>query len=76
MNDTQLGQSETFSLLNDMVDQANQAYAGQVDPSTGAVLEGVSWIHEQLQSLASMTVTKYVSAGSPPEIVPGNNTIA
>jgi hypothetical protein len=76
MNDTQLGQPEAFSLLNDMVDQANQAYAGQVDPSSGAVIEGVAWIHEQLQSLASMTVTKYDAVGSPPEIVPGNNTIA
>jgi hypothetical protein len=76
MNDTRLGQSEAFSLLNDMVDQANQAYAGQVDLSTGAVLEGVAWIHEQLQSLASMTVTKYDAAVSPPEIVPGNNTVA
>jgi hypothetical protein len=76
MNDTQLGQPEAFSILNDMVDQANHAYAGQVDPSTGSVLEGVAWIHEQLQSLASLTVTQYDSSGSPPEIVPGNNTIA
>ena len=76
MNDTQLGQPEAFSILNDMVDQANHAYAGQIDPSTGSVLEGVAWIHEQLQSLASLTVTQYDSSGSPPEIVPGNNTIA
>jgi hypothetical protein len=76
MNDVQLGQPEAFSLLNDMVDQANQAYAGQVDPSTGAVLEGVAWIHERLQSLASLTVTQYKAAGSPPEIAPSNNTIA
>jgi len=76
MNDVQLGQLEAYSILNDMVDQANQAYAGQVDPSTGAVLEGVAWIHEHLQSLASLTVTQYDSAGSPPEIAPSNNTIA
>ena len=76
MNDTQLGQSNAFSLLNNMVDQADHAYAGQVDPSTGGVLEGVSWIHEHLQSLASLTVTQYNAGGSPPESVPSNNTIA
>ena len=76
MNDVRLGQLEAYSILNDMVDQANQAYAGRVDPSTGAVLEGVAWIHEHLQSLASLTVTQYDAAGSPPEIAPSNNTIA
>jgi len=76
MNDTQLGQPEAFSILNDMVDQANHAYAGQVDPATGSVLEGVAWIHEQLQSLASLTVTEYDASSSPPEIVPTNNAIA
>ena len=76
MNDVQLGQLEAYSILNDMVDQANQAYAGQVDPSTGAVLEGVARIHEHLQSLASLTVIQYDAAGSPPEIAPSNHTIA
>ena len=76
MNDTQLGQPAAFSLLNTMVDQANLAYAGQVDPVTGVVREGVAWVHEHLQSLASLTVTQYNAAGSPPEIVPDNNSIA
>ena len=75
MDDTQLGQPGAYSVLNDMVDQADQAYAGQVDPSTGAVLEGVAWIHEHLQSLASLTVTQYEASGSPPEIAPSNDTI-
>lgn len=70
MTDTQLGQPEAFSLLNDMVDQANNAYVGQIDPTTGAVREGVTWIHEHLQSLATFTVTQYIAGGSPPEIVP------
>ena len=76
MNDAQLGQPNAFSLLNNMVDQADHAYAGQVDPSTGGVLQGVGWIYEHLQSLALLTVTQYNAGGSPPEIVPGNNTIA
>jgi hypothetical protein len=76
MNDAQLGQPEAFSFLNDMVDQTNHAYAGQIDPVTGAVREGVAWVHEHLQSLASLTVTQYNASGSPPEIAPNNNTIA
>jgi hypothetical protein len=76
MTDAQLGQAETFSLLNDMVDQANSAFAGQLDPTSGAIREGAAWIHEQLQSLATLTVTPYSAEGSPPEIVPKNNTIA
>ena len=76
MTDTQLAQPESFSLLNDMVDQANDAFAGQIDPVTGAVREGVVWIYEHLQSLATLSVTQYNAGGSPPEIVPNNNTIA
>ncbi len=76
MNDAQLGQPEAFSILNDMADQANHSYAGQIDPATGSVREGVAWIHEHLQALASLTVTQYDAAGSPPEIVPSNNSIA
>ena len=76
MTNAQLAQPGTFSVLNDMVDQANRAFAGQIDPATDAVREGVAWIHEHLQSLATMTVTQYNAGGSPSEIVPNNNTIA
>jgi hypothetical protein len=76
MTNAQLGQPEALSLLNDMVDQANHAYTGQIDPVTGAVREGVAWIHEHLQSLATFTVTQYTAGSSPPEIVPHNNTLA
>jgi hypothetical protein len=73
MTDTQLGQPEAFALLNDMVDQANHAYGSQIDPTTGAMREGVTWIYEHLQSLATFPVTQYNAGGSPPEIVPNNN---
>jgi hypothetical protein len=69
-----LGQPESFALLNDMVDQANHAYVGEMDPTTGEMGEGVTWIHEHLQSLATMTITQYFAGGSPPEIVPNTNT--
>jgi hypothetical protein len=74
MTDAQLGQPESFALLNDMVDQANHAYVGVIDPTTGEMREGVTWIHEHLQSLATLTVTQYIAGGSPPEIVPNTNT--
>jgi hypothetical protein len=76
MTDAQLGQPGAFALLNDMADQANHAYVGEVDPASGEVREGVTWIHGQLQSLAILTVTQYIASGSPPEIVPHNNKTA
>jgi hypothetical protein len=73
MTDAQLGQSAAFTLLNDLVDQANHAYVGEIGPTNGEMREGVAWIHEHLQSLATIPVTQYIAGGSPPEIVPNNN---
>ena len=72
MTDAQLSQPATFTLLNDLVDQANHAYVGELDPTSGEMREGVTWIHERLQSLATLPVTQYIAGGSPPEIVPNN----
>jgi hypothetical protein len=72
MTDAQLGQPAAFTLLNDLVDQANHAYVGEPDPTSGEMREGVTWIHEHLQSLATLPVTQYIAGGSPPEIVPNN----
>ena len=74
MTDAQLGQPQSLALLNDMVDQANHAYIGEIDPTTGEMRQGVTWIHEHLQSLATLMVTQYIASGSPPEIVPNTNT--
>ena len=77
MTDAQLGQPAAFTLLNDLVDQANHAYVGELDPASSEMREGVTWIHEHLQSLATLPVTQYIAGGSPPEIVPNtNNTTA
>jgi hypothetical protein len=77
MTDYQLAQPAAFDLLNDMVDQANHAYVGDINPATGEMLQGVTWIHNQLQTLATLTVTQYIAGVSPPEIVPNpNNAIA
>jgi hypothetical protein len=72
MTDVQLGQPAAFTLLNDLVDQANHAYVGELDPTSSEMREGVTWIHEHLQSLATLPVTQYIAGGSPPEIVPNN----
>jgi len=77
MTGDQLAQPAAFDLLNNMVDQANHAYVGDIDPATGEMLQGVTWIHNQLQTLATLTVTQYIAGVSPPEIVPNpNNSIA
>ncbi len=73
MTDARSGQPGAFALLNDMVDQANHAYAGDIDPITGEMREGVTWIHGHLQSLATLDVTRYIAGSSHPEIVPNNN---
>ncbi len=76
MANDQLSKSASLTLLNDMVDEANYAYAGQTNLSTGAVKEGVIWIHDALQALATLEVTQYVASSSPPEIVPGTSPLA
>ncbi|HEY6542441.1 MAG TPA: hypothetical protein VIZ18_15970 [Ktedonobacteraceae bacterium] len=70
MTNAQLMQPAALALLNDMVQQANNAYSGQIDPVSGAVHQGVSWIHAQAQSLATMDVYQYVQQPQTPEIVP------
>lgn len=66
----QLAQPGAYSLLNDMVTLTNAAYTGQADPATGAMREGVIWIHTQIQALATMPVYPYVQPAQTPEIVP------
>jgi len=70
MTDAQIAQPPAFALLNDMVDQANFAYTGEVDPTTGTMRNGVIWIHAHMQSLASLDVVQYVQSRQYPEIVP------
>ena len=56
MSDAQLRQLATLNLLNDMIDNINHAFAGQLDPSTGQTLQGVSWLHEHMNALATLTI--------------------
>jgi hypothetical protein len=56
MSDKQLRGPATLTLLNDMIDNATNAFSGQPDPVTGQMREGVTWIHDQVQSLAVLNV--------------------
>jgi hypothetical protein len=76
MTNDQLSQSGSLALLNNMVEEANYAYAGQADPTTGAIKEGVIWIHDSLQALASLEVTQYFAGSSPPEMIPTTSHLA
>jgi hypothetical protein len=78
MSDTQLRQPATLSLLNDMIDNATNAFSGQPDPVTGQMREGVTWIHDQVQSLATLDVQRITVAGGhdgidPLQLVPNIN---
>ncbi|GCE09065.1 hypothetical protein [Dictyobacter aurantiacus] len=74
MDDNQLKQPGTLTLINDMIDNTNHAFAGQLDPSTNQMRQGVTWLHDNMQALASIDLTpiKPDSSGVVPQIVPGN----
>ena len=73
MNDTQLGQATALSLLDDMVLQASNAYSGNTDPVSGQLKQGVVWIRQQLQSIATININTYVAGQTPvPEVAPSS----
>ncbi|GCF06946.1 hypothetical protein [Dictyobacter arantiisoli] len=72
MTPAQMRQPVTLSIINDMIDNANRAFAGQADPSTGQTREGVSWLHDHMQLLATLDL-KPISAkmsSDIPQILP------
>ncbi len=62
MDQAQLRTNSALDLLNDMSTNANAAVAGAIDPVTGSVGKGVTWIHAQMGQLAVVTVTRAASA--------------
>jgi hypothetical protein len=62
MDQSQLQTSSALDLLNDMSTNANAAVAGAIDPVTGSVGKGATWIHAQMGQLAVVTVTRSASA--------------
>lgn len=73
MSDQQLRQPATLMLLNDMIDNATKAFTGQVDPATGQMREGVTWIHDQIQALAVLDVKHITASGPALQFVPNKN---
>jgi len=73
MSDSQLHQPTTLSLLNDMIANANFAYVGQPDTTTGEVHQGVSWVHSQMQSLAVIAIAKYSTNRSSIQMIKDTN---
>jgi hypothetical protein len=57
MSTAQLQKDAALALLDDLVKEANLAYVGKVDPTTSATTDGLVWVHNQIQQLATMAVT-------------------
>jgi eukaryotic-like serine/threonine-protein kinase len=59
MNANQLAQPQTLLLLDDMVTQAEHAYNGVTDPSTGQQQGGAVWICGNIQRMANFDLQLY-----------------
>jgi serine/threonine protein kinase len=59
MSDTQLLGAQALTILDDLATQAQNAYSGQLDPSTGQSEGGALWIYGNLQRLAAFNVRQY-----------------
>ncbi|GCE14600.1 hypothetical protein [Tengunoibacter tsumagoiensis] len=71
MSDDQLKQGDTLTVLNDMIDNTNHAYSGQLDPSTNTMRNGAVWVHDHMQTLSQLTITKYtLPQGTSHQMVP------
>ena len=60
MTGAQLLQTSSLSILNDMATQAQYAYVGQLNQSTGQAEGGALWIYGNLQRLATFDVRQYI----------------
>lgn len=58
MDAAQLQTSKALTLLNDMATSANAAVSGPVDPATGTVGKGVTYLHAIMEQLAIVTVER------------------
>ncbi|MBV9711007.1 MAG: protein kinase [Ktedonobacteraceae bacterium] len=59
MNGNQLSQPSTFSLIDDMILNAQYAFSGQTDPITGQNQGGAIWICNNIQRMASFTIKPF-----------------
>jgi hypothetical protein len=61
MTDAQLRQPATLNLINDMIDNATNAYSGEIDPASGQMREGVSWLHDHMQLIANFSISPFTA---------------
>jgi eukaryotic-like serine/threonine-protein kinase len=61
MTSIQLLQPSSLSILDDLATQAQYAYTGQLNPSTGQSEGGAIWIYGNLQRLTSFDIKPYSS---------------
>lgn len=59
MSDSQLLGARALTILNDLATQAQNAYTGQLDRSTGQSDGGALWIYGNLQRLATFDFRQY-----------------
>jgi serine/threonine protein kinase len=59
LNDTQLAQTSTLTLINDMVTMTTRAYTGYTNPASGQLDDGVSQLYLQIPQLATLQVQTY-----------------
>jgi hypothetical protein len=70
MTDDQLRQPATLSLIDDMITGATNAYIGRADPATGQMQEGVIWIHDHMQALATLDISTFTAGSSYIQMIP------
>jgi len=70
MTDGQLLQPSTLALIDAMLENASNAFAGHIDPTTGEMREGVNWIHGYMQTLAALEITAYRAGHTPVQMIP------
>ena len=61
MTSIQLLHPSSLALLDDLVTQAQNAYTGQLNPTTGQSEGGAIWIYDNLQGLANFDIKQYIS---------------
>lgn len=61
LTQAQLLQASSLTLLNTIATQAQNAYTGQPNPTSGTSQEGALWIYNNLQRLAAFAIVPYTT---------------
>lgn len=61
MSNAQLLTPATLSLIDDLVVQTTDAYAGQIDQATGNRQNGAIWVYDNMQQLSMFSIKKYAA---------------